>query len=353
MLLALALLCGCGDKGSGDSAANDGGSADGGGSVDGGGSDSGSDGGGGADGGGGGGALAEPTRVGSVSGIKAHDVALLGTTGLVAADAAGLVVLDLSDPAHPVELARVPIGTAYGVALDGTVAWVATWSGDLVAVDLATPSAPSQRGSLRLAPHAVGVDARDGLVGVASWSGTTDPGDDGWGLTLCDVTAPDDPDQLGAVSTPGTALALALDDGRAWVADGERGITPVDLAVPSAMVAGASLDVGAKAWDVASLGDAVVVAADHAGLVLLSAADGAPLSSLDTLDGDAMGLALDGSLAWVATGGAGLAGVDLSDPLHPDLAWQLSLGGTATRVALGADLGLVALGDGGVAVLAR
>ena len=72
-----------------------------------------------------------------------------GTKAYVADRGGGLVILDVSDPAHPTEIVRlVTNGSVESVALskDGTKAYVANGSKGLVILDVSDPAHPSQIG---------------------------------------------------------------------------------------------------------------------------------------------------------------------------------------------------------------
>ncbi len=69
------------------------------------------------------------------------------------------------------------------------------------------------------------------------------------------------------------------------------------------------------------------------------------------LPGVAVDLAIDGNLALVATRNAGVAVVDVTDPLRPSLATQVRIAGEALAVGLDRTRGAVADGNGGVTLL--
>jgi len=87
-----------------------------------------------------------PTEVGSTAPFPSfvEDVAVSGTRAYVAVGPAGLRVVDVSDPADPVELgAWDSPGYAEGVAVSGSYAYVADGPYGLRVVDLSDPAHPT------------------------------------------------------------------------------------------------------------------------------------------------------------------------------------------------------------------
>ena len=83
---------------------------------------------------------ASPSALGSLTLPAAiSKIAVSGSFAYVAAGAAGLRVLAVSDPAHPVEVGHAD-GPAYDVAVSGTHVYVA--AGDLRIYDVVNPAAP-------------------------------------------------------------------------------------------------------------------------------------------------------------------------------------------------------------------
>ena len=90
-------------------------------------------------------------------------VTVVGVSSVARPDAAadewkGLVILDMSDPTHPVLAGRyATTGAALGVAVSGSTAFVATYSFGLLVIDVSAPSNPVQAGRDPNRWHARGV----------------------------------------------------------------------------------------------------------------------------------------------------------------------------------------------------
>jgi hypothetical protein len=132
---------------------------------------------------------AAPSALGSTVVPAAIDkIAVSGSVAYVAAGAAGLRVLDVSDPAHPVEVGHAD-GPAYDVAVSGTYAYVA--SGGLTVYDVTNPASPVQVGSWGTASSAGRVVVAGEFAFVAS------PGGYGWQGTTVRVSDPAHPVDVG------------------------------------------------------------------------------------------------------------------------------------------------------------
>ena len=86
------------------------------------------------------------------------------------------------------------------------------------------------------------------------------------GLRIVDISDPANPTFIGAQSSRGLALGVALDGAIAYLADGV--LRAIDIASPTAPFETASLDTAGEAWDVA-VDDLVYVADGRGGLAVV------------------------------------------------------------------------------------
>ncbi len=190
----------------------------------------------------------------------------------------GLVVADLSNPAQPAELGRLPYGFPSAVAASGDFAYLgtATNGGVMQVVDVSDPAHPVARGALpvttinRLQVHGHYVYAADELSGVhvfdvsdpdapaevGLWSegcadtlgmvasdielnadGTLAAVACGTGMQLLDLSQPAAPVRVGgyAIDYWTARPTVAVHGDRAWFADAQ-GLREFDITVPSAPV---------------------------------------------------------------------------------------------------------------------
>jgi hypothetical protein len=99
-----------------------------------------------------------------------YGVAVSGTVAYVAADAAGLQIIDVSNPANPVRLgAYATSGLARDVAVVGTLAYVAVGIGGLEVIDVSNPANPIRQGGHDTSGRAMGVAVAGSRIYVADF----------------------------------------------------------------------------------------------------------------------------------------------------------------------------------------
>lgn len=164
---------------------------------------------------------------------NANDVIVSGDLALVAAGAAGLVIVEIRDPRTASLLGSFDTpGSALDVAALGNLALVAGGTGGLLLIDIANPRQPLLLGSLALPGSSRGVemDSQGTLAVVAA--GTA-------GLHVVSIAGRTAPRLLGTL-VGGDVRDALLVPGFAFLADAQRGFTSVDLSNPAVPVVRAS-----------------------------------------------------------------------------------------------------------------
>jgi hypothetical protein len=175
-----------------------------------------------------------------------HGVSVSGSLAVVAAGAAGVVVLDVADPAVPRQLAAIASPDARDVALEGTFLLVADAAAGLRSFDLSLPSRPVENAPAL--PPAVRVSSGKG------WALAVGPG----GVTIIDRAGDGIPRVAGFHPTAWAEDAVRVGD-RLIVAEGHQGLVVLDLVDPAHPRAIAALrDVHASA---VAAGEGYVLAA--------------------------------------------------------------------------------------------
>jgi hypothetical protein len=305
----------------------------------------------------------------------------------VAARAAGLRIVNVSDPHQPVLASTLPLpGKALAIELEmGTdLAYVATDEGGLRVIDVGVPDLPREVASLELpagvqqlkldgemlflssGDRIIMVDVREPgtLVRLGEYAPPRQArrvrigGDyayvadlDG-GLKVFEVADMARP-LLVYAETEGTAYDVLVRGNRAYVADGRDGVRIMNVANPSrprpiAQVPLSGVAQGLDLWE-----DSLLVAAGEAGLFVVRIADErAPvvLGQLDT-DGDARDVKAGESVAYVADGPAGLAVVSLVDRSSPALRGTLYTAGEAHALGVDGTFVYLAADDGGMQIV--
>lgn len=168
-----------------------------------------------------------------------YDVLLVGDLAYVADADAGLLVLDMTDPAAPTSVGSCDTpGFARSLAIVGLYVFVADGESGLQIIDIADPSAPVIVASLATQEPALGVSVSGGTACVAIGAG---------GLVLADVSDPANPTSLSSFDTPGSATSVAVVDDIVYVADSSAGLLILGITDPSSPIALGSSD-AASVW---------------------------------------------------------------------------------------------------------
>ncbi len=274
-------------------------------------------------------------------------------------------IVDVSDPANPVLLSsfKTP-GWAFGVAISGTRAYVADAFMGLRVLDIANPLQPHELG---------GYEVAGGHAGSVMVAGSTAyVADRNSGLRVMDVSDPAHPSQVGLYSPMGNAKEISISGSYAFVGAGNFGLRIIDVSQPAHPVQTGALEIGehadylevvtpyvyictmgvgsslfvvdisnptqpvlmgqtqlfgASACRDLDVAEDIAYIANEWGLELISIADPLHPTRLGFLQmqdwvgsGDTtVGVAVSGTLAYVASSFAGLEIVDVSNPVSPTL----------------------------------
>ena len=131
-------------------------------------------------------------RVGTLD-VSASDVEVVGELAYLAGS--GLRIIDVSNPAAPVELGALDTpGSASGIEVVGGRAYLTDVSG-LRIIDVSNPAAPVELGAFATPGLAFDVEVVGELAYLTDVSG----------LRIIDVSNPATPAELGTFATPGFA----------------------------------------------------------------------------------------------------------------------------------------------------
>lgn len=297
----------------------------------------------------------------------ASDLAVRDEVVFVAADDAGLLTVDVSDPSAPELLASYGTpGRVHGMKLSGSVAYVdrsviPNGAARVEFVDLSNARAPRLLGSYE-APDLLGCAAVSGSVACMRWSETRRSS----GLRFLDVANPWAPAALWHGETPDFAWGVAVSGRTAFVALGRSGLQVLDVSNPSAPTVlglwGMPVH-GSFARDVVVSGTIAYVPTHYPvlseppmpppsgakGLLILDVSNpGAPVPlGFHDMGGYAESVAVYGTLAYVAATHLGLLVLDVSQPSNPvplasykDSTGSISVAVSGDVVYLASDAGL-------------
>ncbi len=257
----------------------------------------------------------------------------------------GLLLVDVTDPAHPVEVgSNSTRGYAQSLALGGGVAYVANRGDGLTILDVSDPMRPVEIGRLDTPGSAQAVALRGQLAAVADQRG---------GLQLVDVSKPTSPVLVKTVETSGFAQSVWIDGAFAYVAAGDAGLEIVSIATPASASSVARLSLQGEANDVVVAGGVAYVAAGYRGVRIVDVSTPASPSEIGFLStaGEALGLAVRSSTLYVAERSGGLTVYDVSNPRDPKRLAQIATPGEALRVAVDGNHAYVACREAGLAII--
>ena len=203
-------------------------------------------------------------------------------------------------------------GYANNVDISGNHAYVAAGAAGLQVVDVSDRKLPRIVGSLDTPGNANDVRIVGNRVYIADGSA---------GLQIIDVTNPTSPSLLGAVDTPGEAQDVVVVGTRAYVADGAAGLHIINVTNPSSPVILGSIDTSgiAKGVDVSGSIAAVADGSPANAVRIIDVADAANPQIVGNvaIGGDVKDLVVRGNQAYVAAFTGGFQIVDFSTPTNP------------------------------------
>jgi len=320
----------------------------------------------------------------------AGETVLSGDLAYVAADAAGLRVVDVSDGAHPQEIGVYNTPEGIDVALANGAVYVADGFYGLWLVDISElPNLGAMR-RFEVPGNALGVDVAGEYVFVAAygsglWIASISPssglawantyGDLGCandvavagkyaytatdtGLAIVDISDPAAPWEAGRYITLDRAINVTVVGNYAYVTVADASVRVVDVSDPTDPTELVSYKTWGQPWDITIMGDCAYLTdipelgfEPAGGLRVLDISD--PSGPLEVgfcaTPGNGWGITSMGNLAYVADGEeGGLRVIDASDPSAPTEIGSYDTPGRALAVAAAGNHVFVADDDGGL-----
>lgn len=274
------------------------------------------------------------------------DVKIDGNLAYLIVGTKGLLIVDVTDPVHPVEVGSNSTRGYYAqsVTIDGAIAYIANRGEGLTILDVSDPMRPVEVGRLDTPGSVQAVALRGHLAVVADQRG---------GLQLVDATRPASPVLLRGLEMGGYAQAVWVDGTYAYVATGDSGLVVVDLTNASAPTLVARLSLQGEANDVLVAGGIAYVAAGYRGVRIVDVANPAAPTEIGFIStaGEALGLAYMTDTLCVAERSGGLTVYDVSNPRDPKRLAQIATPGEALRVAVAGNRAYVACREAGLAII--
>ncbi len=267
-----------------------------------------------------------PAKLGEVFFGAAYSVRVVGNLAYVAAYFAGVVAVDISDPAHPVVRGALPNSAgAYDVRVEGNWAFAATWLDGLRIYDLSLPDKPVAVGVFPAPCSQVAVNQGTAYLAVG-----------GAGVLMLDVRNPAKPVELGRYPGPGDFMHVEVVDGLVYAGSlGNDGVHVVDVSQPAAPTrVGILPTFGGAHFQV--MNGTAYVGGNESGLQIIDCrrpANPERLGAIDTV-GHAHAVMVAGDLAFVAAGAGGLQVFDVSHASGAKRIGGIPLPGFSTDVSV-------------------
>lgn len=277
-----------------------------------------------------------PNIIGNVKTGTSHRIVLQKDFAVVAANEAGLQLVNFSDPQHPKIISNLPLsgGFAEDVTIKRDVVLVAEGTG-LLLVNISDPKHPKLIGKQILPGHTLGVDIdrRKGVALVAANEA---------GLQFVNISDTWRPKIISTQALPGNAENVIVQRDVALVAASSAGLQLVNISDTRhpKIISGQALPGIAH---IAVQGDIALVTAGKNGLQLMNISNpnSPKLISRQALPGDVYYSTAQGDWALVAAYSAGLQIVDFRLPTLPRIVAQVKLNSDVYSVAVRKNLALI------------
>ena len=260
------------------------------------------------------------TQVGELASYwnESNKVTVAGNYAYVATGNTGLRIVDISQPAAPLEIGHCfTPGSTQDVAVMGNYAYTANSSAGLRIIDISNPEAPFEVGYCSAFGSASGIKVSGGYAYIAA-------GDSG--LRIIDITDAHNPVEVGFCDTPTQARDVAVAGNYAYIADYDDGLRVIDISNPLIPTEVGHFD-STCARAVAVRDTIVYIAADMAGLWVVNVSNPAAPVTIGQCSVCPMGVTIDivlqGDYAYTASPWYGMHIINISNPYSPAVVGNL------------------------------
>ncbi len=173
------------------------------------------------------------------------------------------------------------------------------------------------------------------------------------GISIIDVTNPDDPQDVAVFDTQGFATAVAIVNDCAFVADGEEGLSVIDVYDLDDLALIGSLDTPGEAIGVTISGDYAYISDNNGGMRIVDISNPERPEEVGELDtrGQVFSIKILGQSAYLADGNRGIRIVDISQKDNPIEIGNFDTPNAALDLDIMGDLAFVADYEGGLRII--
>ncbi|WP_321493341.1 hypothetical protein [uncultured Desulfobacter sp.] len=282
----------------------------------------------------------------------AMDIAVSGNYAYVADGAAGMQVIDLSDPLYPEIVANYRGGESiHIIAVQNEFAYV---PGDLELqiIDISAPLQPIRVSSVPITGYINCIFLSDEYAYVTN----------SYGMHIIDIKDPLNPKSVKYIPTEGRAMEVLVSGNYAYVRDerhllyvGES-ITPLkifDISDPTNPVLASESDVY-MGCDMALSGEFAYCAIGYSGVKVVhfeTPEEPIYLKNLDLPFNNIQKITISDNYAYIASGWPKLQVVDITNPENPEFVLDYELPDKAQRITIANGYAYVPCGEAGVQIL--
>ncbi len=280
----------------------------------------------------------------------ARDVSVSGQYAYVANDVDGLLVCDVSDPMNPIiagtfsTSSLIPAGRAISVVCDNAMVSLGMDTGEVVIINVAEPSSPSLLGIFQSGDAVHQLAAQNGFIYIANNS---------LGMTVVDAGDPVHPHYAGSSPNAGSVVGIAVSTDYSIVAESNHRVACISLRVPSAKVAGTSIEQLPSAFHAVPVGSQLFVSRGIEGYSVVSLDNmfnPVTIGQCDVNGASSRSIVKD-DYAYLVEGSTGLVIVDMHDPENPVILSTFATAGPAQDVAVSGNYAFIAELDMGIRVV--
>jgi len=263
--------------------------------------------------------ISDPQRPTTLSVTAMNDARSVDVAAGVAyvCDRSRLSLFDITQPSNPTQLGSTPSSDeALSVVVVGDFAFIAAGAAGVDVVSVSDPADPHVIATLDTPGHAYNLHEHDGLLYVADGTG---------GLQIVDVTDPASPRSLGnlPILNGREMFDVVVSEGVGYIAGGYEGLITADVSNPAAPVRLATLDTSDVPIGISIEGSfAYLTSGSGVRIADISEPSSPAFVGWAWVPGDAVAAEVVRGIGYVAASEAGLGIIDLTDPLEPStLGW--------------------------------
>ncbi len=237
---------------------------------------------------------------------------------------AGIAVVNVTNPANPVNVLEVPSGYRTArIIFDGNYGYVAIGDSGVAIYNVINPASPVYTTKIQTTGRAASL-----YYGAITINGTPtghifvanrNPAPGVSAINVSDPNLPVTTSFLPAIpAATGSAFIPFYTDGKVYVAYGTAGLRIIDVTNPSNVSLLGTADLGGDSRAVVVSGNYAYVAARDSGVYVVDVTNPAsPVKIKTILTPRARGIAINGSIVYVAASDSGMGIIDIINPSDP------------------------------------